>query len=97
MKSSWKITIKERKETETVRNYEVIVHGIEDRYVFDVEVDKDYAVTVFEKNVPTTLLLQHSFMFLLEKEPVTSILKSFNLKEIQDNFIDYETAMKKFF
>lgn len=40
-------------------------------------------------------LIKASFEFLLEREPNTSILRSFDLPLIQNYFPEYETEIKK--
>ena len=39
-------------------------------------------------------LIQFSFRFLLEREPSTSILKSFDLKDISKYFPEFEESVK---
>ena len=40
-------------------------------------------------------LIKHSFEFLLEREPNTSILRRFDLPVIQSYFPEYEAAMRR--
>ena len=97
MKSKWKIRIEKIGETIASRIFETKVYDEGKEYIFKVEVDKDYSDNLFGKNVPLILIVQQSFMFLLEREPVTSILRDFNLKEIQKYFGEYEDTMKSIF
>jgi len=97
MKSKWKVSIEKITETINTRVFEVVVSDDGKKHLFRVEVDKDYSNILFGKEIPNLLLVQQSFIFLLEHEPVTSILRDFNLKEIQSYFGDYEETMKKFF
>jgi len=61
---------------------------------FNVTLDNDY-----HKKLTDTLskeeLIEKSFEFLLEREPVDSILSSFNLKIISRYFPEYESEMQK--
>lgn len=97
MKSKWKISIQKSTETLNSRVFEVRVSDQGKKYIFRVEVNKDYATHLFGVEVPNLLLVQQSFMFLLDREPATSILRDFNLVEIQNYFPDYEEVMKQTF
>jgi hypothetical protein len=44
-------------------------------------------------HIPVTELVRWSFAFLLEREPATSILRSFSLDQIGDYFPDYGDAI----
>ena len=48
-----------------------------------------------ENNVTKTQLLEFSFKFLLDKEPNTSILKSFDINVISRYFSDYRDEVKR--
>ena len=75
--------------------------------VFEVTVAKSstttHAVTVTDQslidltdnNVNKTKLLEFSFKFLLDREPNTSILKSFDINVISRYFSDYRDEVKK--
>ena len=97
MSSKWKITVEKRTETIDSRIFSTIVLSDEGEYVFDIEIDKDYSIKLFDKEVPLSLLIQHSFLFLLEREPITAVLRDFNLKEISEYFPEYEETMKALF
>ena len=97
MKSKWKISIEKTTETINSRIFEAVVLDEGKEHAFKVEVDRDYSEELFGKDVPNLLLVQQSFMFLLEREPARSILRDFNLKEIQSYFKEYEGAMKELF
>jgi len=49
----------------------------------------------FGGGASTEDLLRESFRFLLEREPNTSILGSFDLPVISSYFSDYETAIRQ--
>jgi hypothetical protein len=70
-----------------------------DRKRFHVTVgSKDFEVTVHEEEaallapgVDAKRLVEESFRFLLEREPVTSILPSFDLSVIERYFPEYRS------
>jgi hypothetical protein len=45
--------------------------------------------------VPVAELVHRSFTFLLEREPPTSILKTFSLEQIGDYFPDYPEKIRR--
>ena len=75
--------------------------------VFDVTVAKTstttHTVTVTDQtlsdlsdsNVMKTQLLEFSFRFLLEREPNTSILSSFDINVISRYFSDYKDEVRR--
>ena len=75
--------------------------------VFDVTVAKTstttHTVTVTDQslsdlsdsNVTKTQLLEFSFRFLLEREPNTSILSSFDINVISRYFSDYKDEVRR--
>ena len=75
--------------------------------VFEVTVAKTstttHTVTVTDQslsdlsdsNVTKTQLLEFSFRFLLEREPNTSILSSFDIKVISRYFSDYKDEVRR--
>ena len=75
--------------------------------VFEVTVAKTstttHTVTVTDQsltdltdnNVTKTQLLEFSFEFLLEKEPNTSILSSFDINVISKYFSDYRVEVRR--
>ena len=75
--------------------------------VFEVTVAKTstttHTVTVTDQslsdlsdsNVTKTQLLEFSFRFLLEREPNTSILSSFDINVISRYFSDYKDEVKR--
>ena len=48
-----------------------------------------------ENNVTKTQLLEFSFKFLLEREPNTSILSSFDINVISKYFSDYRDKVRR--
>jgi hypothetical protein len=81
-----KINIGEQKETPTSWEFLVEVEGEK----FLVTVSKDYHQKLTKGKLTAGELVRKSFLFLLEREPVTSILKKFNLKVINQYFPEYE-------
>lgn len=77
--------------------------------VFEVTVAKNsittHTVTVTDQslidltdnNVTKTKLLEFSFKFLLDREPNTSILKSFDINVISRYFSDYRDEVKRWY
>ncbi len=61
----------------------------------DVTVDKPYWEMLTGGDVAMETLVEESFEFLLEREPSTSILPSFNLSSIMRYFPEYEDEIKK--
>jgi hypothetical protein len=56
----------------------------------DVEVQAEYAQKLTAGKISTAQLVKKSFEFLLEREPNTSILLSFDLSVIARYFPEYE-------
>ena len=48
-----------------------------------------------DNNVTKTQLLEFSFKFLLEREPNTSILSSFDINVISKYFSDYKSEVRR--
>lgn len=59
-----------------------------------VSVDPDYAAKLTAGKVVTEELVKRSFEFLLEREPNTSILRSFDLPVIARYFPEYERVIR---
>ena len=97
MSSKWKVKIEKTGETIEARIFKSVVYEGDKEHEFEVTVDKTYSEELFERDVPLILLVQQSFMFLLEREPVTSILRDFNLREISRYFPEYEDEMRTLF
>jgi hypothetical protein len=56
----------------------------------EVRVQADYALKLTAGKITTLQLVEKSFEFLLEREPNTSILRSFDLSVIARYFPEYE-------
>ncbi len=59
-----------------------------------VTVAPEYAAKLTGESVSTEVLVQSSFEFLLEREPNTSILRSFDLPVIARYFPEYERVIR---
>ncbi len=59
---------------------------------FAVTIDPNY-LSQYER-IP---LLKASFKFLLDREPLSAILKTFNLKIINNYFPEYEKTIQNYF
>lgn len=72
-----------------------------DRVRYHVQVgSRDFEVTVHEEEaallapgVDTKRLVEETFRFLLEREPVTSILPSFDINVIEGYFPEYRSEI----
>jgi hypothetical protein len=62
-----------------------------------VSVPDHYYKKLTNGSVPPEVLVEKSFEFLLEREPNTSILRSFELPVIGRYFPEYEGIIKKAF
>ena len=56
----------------------------------------EYHDILTKKKISKKKLLEYSFHFLLDREPNTSILSSFELNIISKYFSEYENEIKKF-
>ncbi len=61
----------------------------------EVKVQADYAQKLTGGKITTAQLVKKSFEFLLEREPNTSILRSFDLNIIARYFPEYERIIGK--
>jgi hypothetical protein len=60
-----------------------------------VRVPDGLPATLGWAHLPTADLVRRSFTFLLEREPPSSILRSFSLEQISDYFPDYMAAIRR--
>ena len=60
-----------------------------------VTVTDQSLIDLTDNNVTKTKLLEFSFKFLLDREPNTSILKSFDINVISRYFSDYRDEVKR--
>lgn len=81
-----------------------------DSYGFDVEIVENGSRTrhrvsvgmadyenLTDGHITPRELVEKSFEFLLEREPKESILRSFDLSEIEEYFKDYPSLIKGYF
>lgn len=61
----------------------------------DVTVDTSYWKKLTDGDVSADVLVERSFVFLLEREPNTSILSSFDLPMISRYFPEYEDEIRR--
>ena len=61
----------------------------------EVTVTDESLTDLTDNNVTKTQLLNFSFSFLLEKEPNTSILSSFDINVISSYFSDYRDEVRR--
>ena len=80
------IKINKKSEEENKWIFEVGVGGLD----FEVEVEKEYWKKLTAGKIEPEELVRKSFEFLLAREPKESILRLFNLKEINTYFPEYE-------
>ena len=74
--------------------FEVIVEG-RSTTKHQVNVDPSYSERLTEGQVAPEKLVEKSFEFLLEREPNTSILRSFDLSVIGEYFPEYEGEIQR--
>ena len=74
--------------------YEITVDGAT-RTVHRVTLRETDRVRLGSKKISANELIEESFRFLLEREPNTSILLSFDLPVISRYFPEYENAIHK--
>ena len=91
----WKIRLEKHEETVTQWIFNVTVIQNQQSYNYIVTLEKKYYQELTQKNITPVVLVERSFLFLLDREPPSSILKEFDLKEITEYFGDYENEMKK--
>ena len=63
--------------------------------IHEVKLSDEYAEFLTLGRKTKKELIEFSFRFLLEREPNTSILRSFHLKEITNYFPEFEGSVKK--
>ena len=73
--------------------FEVTVHS-KTKSIHSVTVSDEYANKLVADKFTKNQLVQFSFEFLLEREPNTSILKSFDLREITNYFPEFQSFVK---
>ena len=75
--------------------FRVEVHGADETTTHAVNVPQGLAEELGWGSEPETELVRESFVFLLEREAPTSILRSFSLDVIGRYFPEYPTEMRK--
>ena len=80
-------------EPRDARTFQVTVQG-RNPTSHVVVVEPDYATRLTGGRLSSEELVRRSFEFLLEREPNTSILRSFELPVIARYFPEYETTIR---
>lgn len=62
-----------------------------------VTVSKDFLNQFTKYNISPENIVKHSFEFLLDREPNTSILKEFDITVISNYFPEYTETVKEYF
>ena len=63
----------------------------------DVTVSKDFLNQFTKYNISPENVVKHSFEFLLDREPNTSILRKFDITVISNYFPEYTETVKEYF
>ncbi|MEK7134698.1 MAG: hypothetical protein AAB819_03180 [Patescibacteria group bacterium] len=84
-------------ENETQFVFEILLDENDRVPPFTVTVDKSYYEHLTGGSVSPEMLVEKSFVFLVEREPREAILREFNLTYIARYFPEYETEIKKYF
>ncbi|CUS84267.1 hypothetical protein JGI7_00787 [Candidatus Kryptonium thompsonii] len=79
-----------------VAEFEVKVSG-KSQTTHIVSLEENYFKKLTEGKITAEKLVYLSFEFLLDREPNTSILKRFNLREINHYFPEYENEIVTMF
>lgn len=88
-----KIEIKNTKKTKDGWEFLVEVRGDDDGIEYSVVLDKKYWEKLTDSKTEPEELIKKSFYFLLKRESKKSILRKFNLREINNYFSEYEKAI----
>lgn len=79
-----------------VAEFEVTVSG-KTKTTHVVSVDENYFKKLTEGKITVEKFVHLSFEFLLDREPNTSILRQFNIREINHYFPEFESEISKMF
>ena len=63
----------------------------------DVTASKDFLNQFTKHNISPENIVKHSFEFLLDREPNTSILRKFDITVISNYFPEYTETVKEYF
>jgi hypothetical protein len=75
--------------------YKVVVGDGPGRTTHTVSVSADWADDLGCGDVPGIDLVRASFVFLLDREPATSILRNFSLEQIAQYFTEYPKSISR--
>ena len=73
--------------------YEVIIDGTQGESSHRVVLKPDYYMKLCGGTITHEWLIIQSFKFLLEREPASSILREFDLEDINRYFPEFEAEM----
>lgn len=91
----WKISIEKERENINDWNFKVNIKNKEGEFNYSVSVSKDYYRDITSKKIPPVTLVERSFLFLLNKEKASDIKSSFNIKEINTYFAEFESSIER--
>jgi hypothetical protein len=77
-------------------SFTVKVKGPKTETTHSVTVPKGLAASVGARDVPEEELVRASFMFLLDREPASSVLPRFSLDVISRYFPEYRSELAKY-
>lgn len=89
------IEVLEKKESTVGWQFKVRLTKGADPVDFEVELDSNYYQKLTDSIITPEELVKRSFQFLLKNESINSILKNFNLRDIQIYFPGYEEQVLK--
>lgn len=89
------VQIVKKSEEETGWEFIAEVGENSDKIGYRVRVDREYWKKLTNERRTPEELVRRSFLFLLQREAKTSILRNFNLHEITHYFSEYEDEMKR--
>ncbi|MEK9168147.1 MAG: hypothetical protein AAB769_02350 [Patescibacteria group bacterium] len=85
------------KENGTQFVFEVLLDENDRVPPFTVMLDKQYHAHLTGGAVSPEMLVEKSFVFLVEREQKGAIMRTFNLSDIARYFPEYEKEIKKYF
>lgn len=78
----------------SAEEYEIVING-KTKTTHHVSLHEEDRVRLAGKTISAEMLIEESFHFLLEREPNTSILRTFDLPIISKYFPEYEREIRK--
>lgn len=90
----FKIITEMDKETITEWFFSVDLTTKQGKNSYTVSIGKDYFKKLTGGSIPPVVLIKQSFIFLLEREQASAILRDFDIGEIEHYFPEYREVMK---